>query len=129
MNGTYLLDTNALIAAIDRNQALVEVIGQAREIFIPVIALGELYFGAEKSQKKEHNLEQIAAMIVGRTILECEVETARWYGRIRQQLRAKGRPIPENDVWIAAIARQHELVLLTQDKHFNLVEGLQTQAW
>jgi tRNA(fMet)-specific endonuclease VapC len=112
MNGTYLLDTNALIAVIDRNQALVEVIGQAREIFIPVIALGELYFGAEKSRKKEHNLEQIAAMIVGRTILECDVETARWYGRIRQQLRAKGRPIPENDLWIAALACQHKLTLL-----------------
>jgi tRNA(fMet)-specific endonuclease VapC len=62
-------------------------------------------------------------------VLVCDVETARHYGRVRNELRRKGRPIPENDIWIAATARQHDLILVTRDPHFDEVEGLPIEAW
>jgi tRNA(fMet)-specific endonuclease VapC len=62
-------------------------------------------------------------------ILGCNVDTARWYGRIAAQLKTIGRPIPQNDIWIAAIARQYELTMLTRDKHFENVDGLVVESW
>ena len=58
------------------------------------------------------------------TILVCDTETARQYGRIKVELRRKGRPIPENDMWIAAVALQHGLTLATRDAHFDAIDGL-----
>ena len=49
--------------------------------------------------------------------------------KVKDELRQKGRPIPENDIWIAAIAREHKLVLATRDKHFDQVEGLKVDKW
>lgn len=63
------------------------------------------------------------------TQLACDAETAQHYGRIKQGLRRRGRPIPENDLWIAATALQHQLVLVTRDDHFYLIEGLATERW
>jgi tRNA(fMet)-specific endonuclease VapC len=54
---------------------------------------------------------------------------ARFYGRVSHQLRVKGRPIPQNDIWIAALAIQHNLTVLTRDSHFAEVDGLATQSW
>jgi tRNA(fMet)-specific endonuclease VapC len=57
------------------------------------------------------------------------MEVAREYGRLRQRLRTKGRPLPENDIWIAATAKHHELVLVTRDRHFGDVDDLLVEAW
>jgi tRNA(fMet)-specific endonuclease VapC len=57
------------------------------------------------------------------------LETARQYGEVKNRLRLKGRPLPENDVWIAALALQHDLILVTRDAHFQEVENLQPVAW
>jgi tRNA(fMet)-specific endonuclease VapC len=62
-------------------------------------------------------------------VLACDAETAQHYGRIRNVLLAKGRPIPENDIWIAASARQHGLTLVTRDGHFGSVEDLIVERW
>jgi len=62
-------------------------------------------------------------------ILGCDAETARRYGEIKFGLQQKGRPISENDIWIAAIAVQHELTLASRDGHFAEVEGLQVEVW
>lgn len=64
------------------------------------------------------------ALIVG-----CDEVTARHYGEIKNQLKENGRPIPENDIWIAAIAQQYDLTLVTRDKHFNAVANLSIEAW
>jgi len=66
---------------------------------------------------------------VGLSVLACDQATAREYGQIKARLRAKGRPLPENDIWIAAIARLHGLTLVTRDQHFREVEGLAWEAW
>lgn len=124
----YLLDTNAAVALLNGDPEVNNVLHLA-EMFLPSISVGELYYGAEKSARVQENVQRIEDFVSQRNILVCDAETARWYGRIYQTLRSKGRPIPQNDVWIAAIALQHHLTLLTRDAHFNEVDNLPVQGW
>jgi tRNA(fMet)-specific endonuclease VapC len=129
MNGRYLLDTNIIIALF-ADEAVVKVSFRgAAEIFVPSIALGELYYGAHKSKRSIENLARIENFAQQSVVLSCNQEASRSYGKIKHQLRKKGRPIPENDIWIAAIALQHDLTLVTRDVHFQEVEGLKIEAW
>lgn len=124
----YLLDTNAAVALLNGDSAIVSRLHQA-ELIIPITVIGELYFGAERSGRVTENLQRVDEFVSRRTILHYDTETARWYGRIFQQLRKKGRPIPQNDIWIAAVTLQHNLTLLTRDAHFNEVDNLPLQGW
>jgi tRNA(fMet)-specific endonuclease VapC len=81
-------------------------VATADEVFVPAITLGELYYGARKSPRFEANINRIDAFAATMAILGCDEATARQYGRVKDDLRAKGRPIPENDIWIAAVATQ-----------------------
>jgi tRNA(fMet)-specific endonuclease VapC len=64
-----------------------------------------------------------------RSIVPCDLDVAREYGRLKQRLREKGRPLPENDVRIAATAKRHDMVLVTRGRHFQEVEDLDTADW
>jgi tRNA(fMet)-specific endonuclease VapC len=129
MSGRYLLDTNIIIALFASESSVLDHLAQADEVFIPSIALGELHFGARKSGRSEQNLERIEEFAANNTIVECNANTARQYGDVKNKLRIKGRPLPENDVWIAALALQYGLTLVTRDAHFQEVESLQTVSW
>jgi tRNA(fMet)-specific endonuclease VapC len=129
MSGRYLLDTNIIIALFASEASIVSNLAQADEVFIPSIALGELHYGARKSGRSQTNLERIEEFVANNTIIECDANTARQYGDVKNKLRIKGRPLPENDVWIAALALQYDLILVTRDAHFQEVESLQTEAW
>ncbi len=129
MNGKTLLDTNAVIAVFANDAAILAIVSQATECFLPSIVLGELYFGAHHSANVADNLAKLQAFCDTVTILPCNEETAAEYGRIKNELRTKGRPIPENDIWIAAIAAQHRLELLSNDEHFDVVDGLNRKSW
>ena len=129
MNGRYLLDTNIIIAFFASEVAVKNNFAQANEIFIPTIAVGELCYGARKSGRSQENLERIEEFIANNTILECNTETARRYGDIKNQLRLKGRPLRENDIWIAALSLEYNLILVTRDAHFQEVENLQSVSW
>lgn len=129
MSGKYLLDTNVLIALFANEAGVREKLALAHEIYIPVIAVGELYYGAEKSQRALENRAQIDALVAESVILGCDMKTARVYGSLKSALRLKGRPIPENDLWIAAIAFEHELILATRDLHFRDIQGLTVEYW
>lgn len=91
--------------------------------------LGELYFGAAKSARSQDNRERVDLFASNNPVLDCNTETARLYGIIKHQLRLQGRPIPDNDVWIAAIAIQHDLILATRDGHFSEVADLHVEKW
>ncbi|MCC7205846.1 MAG: type II toxin-antitoxin system VapC family toxin [Anaerolineae bacterium] len=133
MTGTtrhrYLLDANAAIAILENDPAFRAAFSERHEALVPVIVLGELYAGAEKSARVEANLKRVAEFESRRSIVPCDSQTARQYARISQQLRKKGRPIPQNDMWIAALAMQHSLTLVTRDAHFSHVDGLRIQGW
>jgi tRNA(fMet)-specific endonuclease VapC len=74
-------------------------------------------------------MQKIEDLLAASAILECDVETAQHYAIIKNNLRLKGKPIPENDIWIAAIAVQHHLVMVTRDAHFKEIENLTVQSW
>lgn len=129
MSGRYLLDTNIIIALFADEVAVRNSLENADEVFISSIAVGELFYGAMKSARISENLERIHEFVANSTVLGCDVKTSRYYGEVKNQLRLKGRPLPENDIWIAAISLQHHLTLVTRDAHFQEIENLQTVAW
>jgi tRNA(fMet)-specific endonuclease VapC len=129
MSGRFLLDTNIVIALFADEVAVKSNLAQAGEVFIPSFVIGELCYGARKSERVLSNLKRVDDLVVSSTILGCDAETARWYGEVKNKLRLKGRPLPENDVWIAALALQHTLILVTRDAHFQEVEDLQILEW
>jgi tRNA(fMet)-specific endonuclease VapC len=131
MNGkNYLLDTNIVIGLFANEAMIVEKIkSHSISICIPSVVIGELFYGAEQSSRKEENKKKIEALAQASLVVECDTDTARLYGKIKSQLKAKGTPIPENDIWIAALAEQHRLTLVTRDKHFNAIETVSTESW
>jgi tRNA(fMet)-specific endonuclease VapC len=96
-NGRFLLDTNIIIALLEGDDV--------------VVALGELFFGAAKSGRPADNAARLERFASGRAIVATDFDVAREYGRLKQHLKKRGRPLPENDVWIAAAAKCHGLVL------------------
>ena len=129
MSGRYLLDTTIIIALFGNDASVKEKLAQAGEIFVPSIAVGELYYGAWKSVRVKENVARVDDFAAENVVLGCDRETARRYGEIKNALRAKGRPIPENDIWIAAIALEHDLVVVTRDAHFDEIVGLKVARW
>ena len=129
MNGRYLLDTNIVIALFANDENIVEQIRGAGEVFIPSIVIGELYYGAQRSGRIEANMERVDEFASESVVLPCDVETARRYGEIKDELRKKGRPIPENDIWVAALALQHGMTLISRDEHFGQVRSLRAESW
>jgi tRNA(fMet)-specific endonuclease VapC len=127
--GRYLLDTNVAIAILEKELDLERYRGSEVEAFLTSTVAGELFFGAEKSRRVDDNVARVRALTLRCPVLPCDLETARHYGAIKQHLFRKGRPIPENDIWIAASARQHELILATRDGHFEEVENLTIELW
>ena len=129
MSGSYLLDTNIAIALIEGDTNVNGRLNAADEVYVPVIVVGELYYGARYSGRVARNLRRIDEFVRANSILVCDVETAQHFGLIRSNLRKKGRPIPENDIWIAAVVLQHNLTLTTRDAHFSSVDNLVVEAW
>lgn len=130
-NGKYLLDTNVLIALLE-DEIVIQVQSGSQNVTtvsLPAPAIGELYYGARKSGNSIENLAKVNRLTEQFPLLFCDLETAQWYGIIKNQLQRKGRPIPNNDIWIAAIAMQHNLILVTRDAHFAEVESLQIEHW
>lgn len=128
-NGRFLLDTNIVTALFAGEASVIEHLGTADEVFLPVPALGELYYGARKSARAAANLARLDEFAASVTVNGSEPETARQYGLLKHQLRTKGRPLPENDIWIAALALEHDLTLVTRDRHFLEIDGLNHTAW
>src|SRR5258706_6788603 len=125
----FLLDTVAAIARLNGDAAFQAALDPQATLSIPIIVLGELYAGAENSAYVDANIKSIVTLASGASILLCDEQTARQYAKIVQQLRKKGRPIPQNDMWIAALVIQHHLTLLTRDGHFSHIGGLLVKSW
>lgn len=129
MSGSVLLDTNIVIGMFAKDQAVLARLTKTEHIFIPSIVLGELYFGAYKSAHPDQNIRRVEELAATSAILTCDAVTAARYGRIKKVLRDKGRPLPENDIWIAALAQQHNLAVVSRDQHFIEIEDLPVEAW
>jgi tRNA(fMet)-specific endonuclease VapC len=124
-----LLDTSIIIELFKGNAIVTQHFKSYTLVNIPFTVLGELYFGAYRSSNPEKHLGQINSFLANCNVLIADKDTANNYAIVKTALLSKGKPIPENDIWIAAIARQHELTLITKDSHFNEVDDLTTENW
>lgn len=98
MRGRFLLDTNIVIALWANDATVIDQLASASEVFVPIIVLGELYSGAQKSAWSAKNIAQIDGFAARSRLLLGDLTTAQQCGEIKNALRAKGRPIPENDL-------------------------------
>lgn len=113
------LDTNVIIEVFRNNNSVDESLKKIQGLFISSIVVGELHYGAYASADPQRKLQQLSAFLANCTIISCDDTTAMFYGQLKFKLRKQGTPIPENDIWIAALAQQHDLPLYTFDNHFN----------
>jgi len=127
--GSVLLDTSAAAALLRGDQAVGDKLETSEDVYTSIVVIGELLYGARHSTNAAANLEQVAAFAAAIVALPADQQTADVYGRIKQELRAKGRPIPDNDLWIAATAIQYGLALMNRDAHFDDVDELVSETW
>ncbi|HTW94964.1 MAG TPA: type II toxin-antitoxin system VapC family toxin [Tepidisphaeraceae bacterium] len=121
-----LLDTSRYTEFARGEASVVQTIQAASKIFLPFVVLGELRAGFACGTRGREN-EAILTRILHRPsvgALYADGETTRHYAAVYAQLRRQGTPIPTNDLWIAALAIQHELVLFSRDAHFEHVAQL-----
>jgi len=124
-----ILDTNALSALAEGDSAVVAKVSHASQVAVPVIVLGEYRFGVARSRHHSEYERWLEEILSVSRVLDVSEETTIRYAEIRVELKEAGTPIPSNDVWIAALSRQHALPVLTRDQHFDLVEGLRRLDW
>jgi tRNA(fMet)-specific endonuclease VapC len=124
-----ILDTNALSAFVDGDAAVGEVLRRQARAAIPVIVLGEFRYGIAESRHRPAYEAWLEAELPHFDVLAVTEETAVAYAALRVALRRSGRPIPANDAWIAALALQHRLPVLSRDQHFDAVPDLERKDW
>ena len=124
-----IIDTNALSAWAEQNDAALRIIEAQLFLCLPVIVLGEFRYGLLGSRKRAVLESELNFLEQTLKLLEITRETASVYSTIRYDLKQRGKPIPENDIWIAALARQHGFPIMSQDIHFDAVPGIRRIPW
>jgi len=129
MTTTYLFDTSVLIPYLRKDATIQQRIKGAGVAYVSTIAIGELLLGARLSAQPQQSMADIRSLAIILTALVADLITAEEYADIRADLRTRGLMIPDNDIWIAATARQYSLTLATRDAHFQRVQGLAVEQW
>jgi predicted nucleic acid-binding protein len=124
-----IVDTNALSAFADGDEEVCRVLEGEQGHQLPVIVLGEFSFGILASRHRKAYKDWLAKRMQEFEILPIDSDTAQHYAAIREELRATGTPIPHNDLWIAALARQHHLPIVSRDAHFDKVKKVKRHGW
>ncbi|HLG28573.1 MAG TPA: type II toxin-antitoxin system VapC family toxin [Candidatus Brocadiales bacterium] len=129
MNGRISLDTNIVIRLFKNDPIVAKMLAGSSVLYLPVPVIAELIFTARNSSRSGENLKKYNEFIDACNILNIARETADHYSVIRLELKQKGRPIPENDLWIAAICIEQDLPLATGDAHFDNIDDLKIVRW
>ena len=120
------LDTNRLTDLFQGDAELADRLGECDEVWLPLVVLAEIkagFYGGSQQLRNQVLLQSFLAQpTVG--VLLPERETAEHYARLFVQLKRAGTPIPDNDLWIAALVLEHDLQLITRDQHFERVPQL-----
>jgi predicted nucleic acid-binding protein len=124
-----ILDTNALSAFVDGDARVGDTLLTQARAAIPVIVLGEFRYGIAQSKRRSSYEAWLESYLTHFDILSVTEQTAVSYAALRVALKQSGRPIPANDAWIAALALQHRLPVLSRDEHFDAVPGLDRRSW
>jgi len=120
------LDTNRLTDLFQGDAVLADRLGECDEVWLPLIVVGEIqagFYGGSQQYRNEAVLRSFLIKPTVRVLLPSR-ETAEYYAKLFVQLKRAGTPIPDNDLWIAALVLQHDLVLITRDRHFQCVPQL-----
>ena len=129
MTGKYLADTNVFIGLLRHDAAVDAKFAPLQGVCLCVHVLGELYHGAYLSNQTAKNAAEVTDLLRSTIFLASDRETAEEYGRLKTDLHARGKPLPENDMWIAATALRHNLTLITYDAHFSVISHLLQERW
>jgi len=129
MDGRLLLDTSVVIPLLKGEDSILEKLRTAETVLLPYIVVGELYYGAFNSSRTHENTRRIDNFVNDSIVISSSTEIAREYGIVKTELKYLGHPIPENDIWIAAIARHYNLTLITRDQHFSFIRDLAIEYW
>ncbi len=124
-----ILDTNALSAFVDGESGVGELLRRQARAAIPVIVLGEFRYGIAQSKHRSAYEAWLESWLPSFEVLPVTAQTTIAYAALRSQLKRAGRPIPANDAWIAALALEHGLPVLSRERHFDAVPGLERAAW
>jgi predicted nucleic acid-binding protein len=124
-----MLDTNALSSFAEGGPEVTARISESQVVAIPVIVLGEYRFGILQSRRRSEHEAWLADKLPLFIRLDVDEGTASHYAEIRLELKRQGTPIPVNDLWIAALCRQHGFDILSRDSHFDRVAGLRRIFW
>jgi predicted nucleic acid-binding protein len=124
-----ILDTNALSAFVDGDAGVGEILRLQPRAAIPVIVLGEFRYGIAQSRHRSTYEAWLKSQLRHFDVLTVTDDTAVSYAALRVVLKRSGRPIPANDAWIAALALQHRLAVLSRDQYFDVVPGLVRKDW
>jgi tRNA(fMet)-specific endonuclease VapC len=124
-----ILDTNAVSALADGDPSFLRTAAGVARFSLPVVVIREFRFGIARSRHRVRYSDWLRKLADASAVLLIDEETATHYATVREKLREKGRPIPSNDAWIAALALQHRVPVLTRDEHFDLVDGVERRTW
>jgi tRNA(fMet)-specific endonuclease VapC len=113
----------------DREPAALAALAPYGRLSIPVVVLGEYRAGIMQSRRRIEYEAWLLEMIAVSTVVNIDEETTQHYADIRVQLKRSGRPIPTNDIWIAALSRQYASPVVSRDRHFDFVKDLKRIAW
>lgn len=129
MLGNTAIDSNIAIRYLNNDTNVVQKVLGMTTIVLPVVVIGELLFGAENSARPIENLSRYLQFIDACVVVSMGKQTAEFYSKVRHSLKQKGRPIPDNDIWIATQCLENEWKLATDDEHFAYVDGLVVEKW
>lgn len=129
MSGEIAFDTSVAVRFLNGDATITERALVVPQVILPMIVVGELLFGAENSTRPLQNLPRYLEFISACIVEPIGRETATMYAQTRLALKRKGRPIPMNDVWVAAQCLKHGWVLVTDDTDFDYVDGLILEHW
>ena len=124
-----ILDTNAVSALFTGDASIEKTVMESKRQHLPVVVIGEYRYGLLRSRHRRLLGRLLETLIEESVVLHVDEETAASYSDVKDELRRRGRPIPANDLWIAALARQHDLPILSRDGHFDEVVGLKRLGW
>jgi tRNA(fMet)-specific endonuclease VapC len=127
--GSVLLDTNIIVAHLRNDPDLTARLVATPALYVPWVVWGELHFGALRASRREAQLVLIQEFLQTAILLFPDRTTSEKYGEIKAELASVGKPIPDNDIWIAAIARQFQFPVATRDRHFADIPDLKTLSW
>jgi tRNA(fMet)-specific endonuclease VapC len=121
-----LIDTNAYTALMAGAHEIADILATAEAVILSPIVIGELHDGFRNGTRYRDNLRILERFRAQPRTVAVPItdETAEWFAEVKQGLRRRGRPIPINDVWIAASCMEHGAFILTLDAHFDAVDGL-----